>query len=208
MSLRKRSYEEEDDRDIYGGKVWSCSQRRALKAVLLHGKSIFITGAGGVGKSECIRHIVKEMRDRGLKVGVTAHTGVAAVTIQGQTLFSFMYFTKEKLSKTKEEIAKEVLENSFKCKALASYRALIIDEISMVDPKVFEIMDHVLKLTRRDYRPFGGLQLVLTGDFCQLEPVDGDYCFKSEVWKELELTNVYLKKMMRQKYKLKNNAMV
>lgn len=47
---RKRSYEDEDERDIFGGKVWSCSQRRALKAVLLQGKSVFITGAGGVGK--------------------------------------------------------------------------------------------------------------------------------------------------------------
>lgn len=66
---------------------------------------------------------------------------------------------------------------------MQSYRALIIDEISMVDPKVFDIMDHVLKMTRRDYRPFGGLQLILVGDFFQLpSPEDRKFTTKKYVF--------------------------
>lgn len=201
----KRKLSSEEERDIYGGKVWSSCQRRVLKAVLLQGKNVFVTGAGGVGKSECIRHIVKEMKNSGLRVGVTAHTGIAAITIQGQTLWSFMYFTKEKLLKPKEEIAAEMLKSPYKCKALQSYRALIIDEISMVDPKVFETMDYVLKVTRRDYRPFGGLQLVLVGDFFQLpSPEDRKlstkkYVFQTQCFWEVIEESFDLQEMWRQK---------
>ena len=156
------------DEDIYSGSVWSASQRRVLNVVLNKDQSVFITGAGGVGKSKCIDQIVKIMKERGLKVAVTAHTGIAAITIKGQTLWSFMHFNKERLKQSKEIIASEFLKKKYWCSVFQSYRALIIDEISMIDPHHFEIMDHVLQITRRDYRPFGGLQLILVGDFFQL----------------------------------------
>lgn len=166
MMERKRAFSM--DEDVFGAKSWSASQRRALTAVLVKGQSVLITGAGGVGKSECVKHIVQVLRGRGLKVAVTAHTGIAAITVKGQTLWSFMHFTPQLVARGKEEIAAAVLAKPHWCAAFASYRTLVIDEISMVDPREFEVMDHVLQLARRDYRPFGGLQLVLVGDFFQL----------------------------------------
>jgi ATP-dependent DNA helicase PIF1 len=201
---RKRKVSVVDD-DIFIGKTWSASQRRVLTAVISKGKSVFITGAGGVGKSACISQIVKIQRDRGLKVAVTAHTGIAAITIGGQTLYSFMKFTVDKLKKSKEEIAAEVMKNKFLCSFFQSYRTLIIDEVSMVDPYVFEVVDYVLQMARRDQRPFGGLQVVLVGDFFQLpSPSDrkmtvSKYIFQTSVfWKVTEEMHD-LQEMWRQK---------
>ena len=201
---RKRKLSVEDE-DIFAGMSWSASQRRVLNAVLTKGKNVFITGAGGVGKSACISQIVKIMRDRGFKVAVTAHTGIAAITIAGQTLYSFMKFTIEKLKKTKEEIADSITKNKFQTSAFQSYRALIIDEVSMVDPYVFETMDYVLQQARRDQRPFGGLQLILVGDFFQLpSPTDkkmtvNKYLFQSPLfWKSIDESHD-LQEVWRQK---------
>jgi len=201
MSKRKVS----QDEDIFSGKVFSASQRRALTAVLVRKQSVFITGAGGVGKSECIRQIVKICNERGLKVAVTAHTGIAALTIGGQTLWSFMHFTKDRLSKSKEEIAAEFLKHKFWCSNFQSYRAMIIDEISMIDPSVFEVMDHVLQVTRRDFRPFGGMQMILVGDFFQLpSPDEGRRTIQKYVFQSDSFWNVVeemhdLQEMWRQK---------
>jgi ATP-dependent DNA helicase PIF1 len=186
---RKRLHSE--DEDVFGDKIWSASQCRVLESVLKRGKRVFITGAGGVGKSEVIKRIVHVMKTRGLKVGVTAHTGIAAITIGGQTLFSFMHFTPSRIEKTKEEVGAEILKNKYWCDTFKSYRCLIIDEISMVDPHIFEMMDHVLQVARRDFRPFGGIQLILVGDFFQLPSPDRKmvqkYVFQSKVfWDVME----------------------
>lgn len=202
MSKRKLSV---GDDDIFLGKTFSTSQRRALTAVLTKGLSVFITGAGGVGKSECIKHIVMIMRDRGLKVGVTAHTGIAAITIDGQTLWSFMKFNIEILKKTKEEIATILMKKKGWAYNLNSYRALIVDEVSMIDPHVFEVMDYVIQMSRRVFTPFGGMQLILVGDFFQLPSPNEKkmtiqrYVFQSDVfWRAID--DMYdLQEMWRQR---------
>jgi predicted ATP-dependent serine protease len=135
MSKRKTSLGEED---IFMGKTFSTSQRRALSGVLLKGQSVFITGAGGVGKSECIKHIVTIMRERGLKVGVTAHTGIAAITINGQTLWSFMKFNVDLLKKTKEEIAQHFLKNKSAVYNLNSYKSQNNDLNTQINETVIE----------------------------------------------------------------------
>lgn len=203
MSKRKLSV---GDDDIFFGKTFSTSQRRALTAVLSRGQNVFITGAGGVGKSECIKHIVYVMRERGLRVAVTAHTGIAAITIGGVTLWSFMRFNVEVLKMPKEAIAANFVKNSNWRFQLNSYRALIIDEISMVDPYVFEVMDYVIQKSRGNDRPFGGMQLVLVGDFFQLpSPDDGKkitiqkYVFQSDTfWKVVDESHD-LQEMWRQR---------
>jgi len=68
----------------------------------------------------------------------------------------------------------------------------------MLDLELMEKISKYLSLARYNNKPFGGLQLVLTGDFCQLEPVSGDYCFKSDLWEKLNLEIIYLHKMIRQ----------
>jgi ATP-dependent DNA helicase PIF1 len=196
-----------DDNDSLGLEKFSCTQKRALKSVLLENKNVFITGAGGVGKSECIKHILKVTNARGQKVAVTSHAGIAALSIGGQTLWSFMGFNKDVLEKTKEEIASEKLaKRGHWCQIMQTYKMLIIDEISMIDPYIFEIIDYVLQMVRRDWRPFGGIQLVVVGDFFQLPSVEHSkratmqkYVFQSTVfWNAIEEMHD-LQEMWRQK---------
>lgn len=172
-------------------------QQNAIDA-FKSGKNIFLTGFAGAGKSVALKHIIEHALNNNIKIGVTATTGTAAFLIGGKTLHSYLGIG---LAKEEPEVLLEKLyeyKNFNVAKKLKELNVLIIDEVSMLDNSLFEKISKYIGLIRKKNKPFGGLQLILTGDFCQLEPVDGDYCFKSEVWKELELTNIYLKKMMRQ----------
>jgi ATP-dependent DNA helicase PIF1 len=201
--MEKRPRENSID-DVFGDKTWSASQQKALISVLQRGKSVFITGPGGVGKSEIIRQIRRVMNARSFRVAVLAHTGIAALNIDGQTIYSFMHFNPENAKKTKEEISAEYLaKKPYWVREFQSYKSLIIDEISMVDPQDFEKMDWILQQTRRDYRPFGGLQLILVGDFHQLPPpvLTGSrtFVFESPSFFRAIEDVIELKEMWRQK---------
>jgi ATP-dependent DNA helicase PIF1 len=160
--------------------------------------NIFLTGVAGAGKSVTLKKIIEYCNEEGLKFGVTATTGTAAFLIGGKTLHSYLGIGLAKESA--EEIYQYLRENKmfYIIKKLKDLQILIIDEVSMLDNILFEKISKYLSLVRRKSEPFGGLQLVLTGDFCQLEPVENDYSFKSPEWKKLELETVYLKKMIRQ----------
>jgi ATP-dependent DNA helicase PIF1 len=172
-------------------------QKEALEA-FKEKKNIFLTGVAGAGKSVTLKSIMDYCLSEGMNFGVTATTGTAAFLIGGKTLHSYLGIG---LGKDEPEVLLEKLKENkmfHVIKKLRQLDALIIDEISMLDLELFNKISQYISLIRRSKEPFGGLQIILTGDFCQLEPVDGDYCFKSEEWKKLELEVIYLKKMIRQ----------
>lgn len=161
------------------------------------GKNIFLTGPAGTGKSVTLNKIKEYCIHSSKQFGITATTGTAAFILGGKTLHSY----------TGIGLAKESAEELFKfvryklphvATRLRECQVLIIDEISMLDAELFDKLSEYLKYIRKNNKPFGGLQLVLTGDFCQLEPVSGDYCFKAKEWKELNLKTIYLHKLIRQ----------
>ena len=161
------------------------------------GKNIFLTGPAGTGKSVTLKKIIEHCESSALKYGVTATTGTAAFLIGGKTLHSYLGLGLAKESA--EEIFKFV---RYKLKHIAdkirTLNVLIIDEISMLDKELLEKISAYLCLLRRNSLPFGGIQIVLTGDFCQLEPVNGEYCFLSDLWKTINLKTIYLHKLVRQ----------
>ena len=161
------------------------------------GKNIFLTGPAGTGKSVTLKKIIEHCEFSALKYGVTATTGTAAFLIGGKTLHSYLGLGLAKESA--EEIFKFV---RYKLKHVAdkirALNVLIIDEISMLDKELLEKISAYLSLLRRNSSPFGGIQIVLTGDFCQLEPVNGEYCFLSDLWKTINLKTIYLHKLVRQ----------
>jgi ATP-dependent DNA helicase PIF1 len=161
------------------------------------GKNIFLTGPAGTGKSVTLKKIIEHCESSALKYGVTATTGTAAFLIGGKTLHSYLGLGLAKESA--EEIFKFV---RYKLKHVAdkirTLNVLIIDEISMLDKELLEKISAYLCLLRRNLLPFGGIQIVLTGDFCQLEPVNGEYCFLSDLWKTINLKTIYLHKLVRQ----------
>lgn len=173
-------------------------QQRAFDQFIL-GKNLFITGSGGTGKSHIINQIRQYCVSHTINFGVTSSTGVSAVNIQGTTLHSFLRVGLAK--KDHIELYNDLRSksyNKFKIKELQLLEVLVLDEVSMISDILFDKLSEYLKLIRNNNKPFGGIQMVITGDFLQLPNIEGDYCFHSYTWKELELETILLKKQMRQ----------
>ena len=160
-----------------------------------NGNNIFITGAGGVGKSFTIASIINWAKQNRKRIGVTATTGSAAILIGGQTIHSYLNIGLAKDDATK-------LANNIKYKTrlkLNKLDILIIDEISMMNEELFDKISIILSNIRVNHEPFGGVQIILVGDMFQLPPVVGDYCFTSEEWKRANITICNLTTNLRHK---------
>jgi ATP-dependent DNA helicase PIF1 len=162
----------------------------------LDGRNVFITGSAGTGKSFLLKYIIQELQSQHGLVGVavTASTGIAAVNLGGQTVHNFAGIGLGKGEP--ERIVSKVLHNEKAIDRWVDVKVLVIDEISMVDRTLFELLDLIARRVRNDDRPFGGIQLILVGDFLQLPPVpssreDGfvrEMCFESPLWEVAKLT--------------------
>jgi ATP-dependent DNA helicase PIF1 len=99
---------------------------------------------------------------------------------------------------TVENTIKNIKKKSSVYNNIISLEALIIDEISMLDLELFEKISNILQLIKKNNNPFGGVQLILVGDFCQLPPINGKYCFESDLWNKSEIVIVELTELVRQ----------
>ena len=172
-------------------------------------QNIFITGPGGSGKSELIKYIYEDAIRRGKNISVTALTGCAAVLLncKAKTLHSWAGIG---LGNAEADFIVEKIEkNKFKKKVWKITDILIVDEVSMMSLKLFELLNLVGKEVRKSNKPFGGIQIIFSGDFYQLPPVasnsanieDSQFCFESELWSILfdKVNQIALKKIFRQK---------
>jgi ATP-dependent DNA helicase PIF1 len=151
---------------------WSATQLQVIEDVVHGGKNVFLTGGGGVGKSRVVLEIKRRMLAAKRKIAVTAMTGRAAVNIGGTTFHSFLRLGPHELdSKTPEAIADDKAKNKFFAKDMRAVGLLIVDEVSMMEPRLFVASDIILKRLRDRPEPFGGLQVLFVGDFFQLPPV-------------------------------------
>jgi ATP-dependent DNA helicase PIF1 len=173
----------------------------------IQGKNIFITGPGGTGKSTLIKKIQADARKKQLNIQVCALTGCAAVLIgcKAKTIHSWSGIG---LGNGSIGInVKKVTLNKYKVKAWKNIDILVIDEVSMMSQKIFEMLDAIGKTARDNTRPFGGIQIIFLGDFYQLPPVGNKdeidtvrFCFESPLWNEIfkNENTVQLKKIFRQ----------
>lgn len=181
-------------------------QRAALRAVQ-NGHNLFLTGAGGTGKSHTIRAIVGWARDAGVRCAVTALTGCAALLLgQGaKTLHSWAGIGLARESPA--DLAEAVKRNRRAARRWIDTQLLIIDEISMMTPELLEKLDLVARrIRKRPEKPFGGLQVVFAGDFCQLPPVtkaarpeDIKFVFECDAWRSIVQETVELVQILRQR---------
>lgn len=161
-------------------------------------ENIFITGHAGTGKS----YILNKLKEKLPKLIITSTTGIAAVNIKGQTIHSWAGVGI--CNRPIEYTVERILKRSATKKQIQKCKLLAIDEISMLDIKTFEYVDKVLRLVRENDEPFGGIQLIVIGDFFQLPPVnlntedERKYCFESELWNDLNFKTIMLKKNYRQ----------
>jgi ATP-dependent DNA helicase PIF1 len=161
------------------------------------GKNLFFTGDAGTGKSYFIREIYKELSDK--IVFKTAYTGIASINIKGMTIHSFSGCGIEiEFDKMIKNIYnnKNALKRWFKCEIL------IIDEVSMLGKKFFENMEKIARKIKGNNKFFGGIQLILTGDFFQLKPINDEYLFKSEVF----INNIRNFFELKQNYRQNDNS--
>ena len=179
------------------------------------GESIFFTGAAGTGKSFVLKHLIGALPAD--TTAVTASTGCAAVHIGGQTLHGWAGVGIE--PRPLVDIVAKVRKNKRLLKNWMKTKVLIIDEVSMVDGDFFDYLESIGRQLKDINRPFGGIQLVLCGDFLQLPPVSKDktkdalFCFQSKSWDECVPARIELREVYRQSgdpefAKLLNNVRV
>lgn len=166
------------------------------------GKNVFITGSAGTGKSFTIKEIVRWAFSRNIFVAVTSSTGTSAISIGGRTVHSFLGIGLAQ--KDAYQIYLHVKrKHQPKIKQLEELKLLIIDEVSMISAELLDKISLYLQHVRKNPFPFGGLQIILSGDMCQLPPVNGEFCFLSKTWTEAKFNCVELIKQMRQEGDLK-----
>jgi ATP-dependent DNA helicase PIF1 len=157
-------------------------QLNALSAIL-QGKNILLTGPAGTGKSHTIKIVRDLYSKRGLKVAITATTGVSAVLVEGKTIHAWSGIG---ICNTKESALKRVMSQGKARERITSTVLLIIDEVSMLSGHMLDILDYIFRIVRCNSNAFGGLQVILCGDFYQLKPVKSDsYAFNAANWDSL-----------------------
>lgn len=176
------------------------NQEEALQ-ILKMGYNTFLTGQAGSGKTYVINSYISYLKKHKIKVAVTASTGIAATHISGSTIHSWSGIgIKDSLSDSdidalsqKERIYKNFTE----------VQVLVIDEISMLGPEQLASIEKLARYIRQSPLPFGGIQVVLVGDFFQLPPITKgislpSFAFEHPVWRQLKLAICYLTTQFRQ----------
>ncbi|MGO5148553.1 PIF1 family DEAD/DEAH box helicase [Bifidobacterium boum] len=141
-------------------------QTDALR-ILNAGANVFLTGAPGAGKTYVLNQFVKQARQRGASVAVTASTGIAATHLNGQTIHSWSGVGVAQVMT--DTLLKQI--KTRRGKRIRATDILVIDEISMMHAWLFDMVDQACRVVRRSPEPFGGLQVVMSGDLFQLPPV-------------------------------------
>lgn len=189
-------------------KISLSSEQQSVKnLVCFKHASVFFTGPAGTGKSVLMRAIIQELRKKYKRdpecLGVTASTGLAACNIGGMTLHSFsgIGLGKEDV----QTLVRKIRRNPKAKQRWQKVKTLVIDEISMVDGDLFDKLSQIGRTIRNNGRPWGGIQLVLTGDFFQLPPVpdrekrDVKFAFEAATWNTSIDHTIGLTEVFRQK---------
>lgn len=190
-------------------KIVLSDEQIAVRDLVMKGHSLFFTGAAGTGKSVLLREIISSLYSKysPVAIAVTASTGLAALNIRGETLHRFSGIG---LGNAPAEHLIAAIKKRQECmQRWKQCKVLIIDEISMVDGTLLDKLDKIAKNVRANSGDFGGIQVICTGDFFQLPPVDGNkwhnknqpkvkFAFESKVWQRMMKVTVVLNKVFRQ----------
>lgn len=168
--------------------------------IMLSGESVLLTGPAGAGKTYVLNQFIKLAKSEGKHVSVTATTGLAATHLGGSTIHSWagigvLDYIPQGFAQHLAKGRLEIIEKT---------DVLIIDEISMLHDYRLDMVDEVCRIVRKKDIPFGGIQLIMSGDFFQLPPINkgegraGGFVVHSRAWEELDPTICYLQEQHRQ----------
>lgn len=176
------------------------TQAQAL-SILTTGANVFLTGEPGSGKTHTVNKFVAWLRNQGIEPAITASTGIAATHIHGMTIHAWSGIgIRTMLS---EADVDQIASKEHVSRRIQKTTTLIIDEISMLSAPVLSMVDMVCREVKRNSLPFGGIQVVLVGDFFQLPPIGRGndrpaFAFESSVWGDLHPIICYLTEQHRQ----------
>lgn len=177
------------------------TQERAL-SILKTGANVFLTGEPGSGKTHTVNQYISYLRDHGIEPSITASTGIAATHVGGMTIHSW---SGVGISRFLEPYALDaLLSRESLAKRINAAKVLIIDEISMLDATVLDLVEQVVRQIRQRPEPFGGLQVIFVGDFFQLPPISqrgeepARFAFEGRAWKSANPITCYLSEQHRQ----------
>ncbi|MEI7688779.1 MAG: AAA family ATPase [Candidatus Nomurabacteria bacterium] len=180
------------------------TQEQALK-IMKTGVNIYLTGSAGSGKTYLLNQYISYLEDHDIAVAVTASTGITATHMNGMTIHGWSGIGVRSFMGEKE--LEQLEEKKYLWKRFDKARVLIIDEVSMLHGFQLDMIEKVCRRFKRSSKPFGGLQVILSGDFFQLPPVEkfkkeGDtkssMVYESEAWKILNPAICYLTEQHRQ----------
>lgn len=160
-------------------------------------KNIFLTGSAGTGKSWVIKAYVEAYK-YAKNIAITSTTGISAILIGGTTLHSYLGIGLGTASV--ENLVSKIFKIPYLRKKWTDLQVLIIDEISMLSPDLFDKLEQMARIIRKSAKPFGGIQLILSGDFLQLPCVESDnFCNEAKSWSSCIGNNVIcLSEIIRQ----------
>ena len=177
------------------------TQKEALDILKL-GHNVYLTGSAGSGKTYLLNQYIDYLKKNKIEVAVTASTGIAATHMNGITIHSWSGLgIRDALSETE---LLELEERRYLWDRIQRTKVLIIDEVSMLHHFRLDLVDTLVRRFKRDERPFGGMQVVLCGDFFQLPPVsrqgerEAHFVYHADAWKALDPTICYLHEQHRQ----------
>jgi ATP-dependent DNA helicase PIF1 len=194
------------------------TQSEAL-TILKTGANVFLTGEPGAGKTHTVNAYVKYLRFQGIEPAICASTGIAATHIGGMTIHSWSGIgIRNKLDQYELD---KIASNEYVARRIGKTKVLIIDEVSMLGPETLSMVEAVCREVKRANEPFGGLQVVLVGDFFQLPPIVknnfqnknvdefnqdsffeqeevGLFAYQSQAWKKMSPIVCYLTEQHRQ----------
>ncbi len=168
--------------------------------IMMAGESVLLTGPAGSGKTYVLNEFIRSAKYDGKHVAVTATTGLAATHLSGNTIHSWSGIGIH------DELPKNFFDGLLKGRReiIEKTDVLIIDEVSMLHDYRLDMVDKVARKVRKSDKPFGGIQVILCGDFFQLPPVTrgdqpkGVFVVNAEVWEELDPVVCYLSEQYRQ----------
>lgn len=198
VNQKTKNIKKEQEHPSYNQKeiILDESQKKILNEIIETKRNMVILGSAGTGKSTTIKAIIKACKQQNINIGVTATTGCAAILIGGNTIHSFMGIGTAEYSAI--TLANNILYKKHKLSKLVKLEILLIDEISMMNAELLSKVSNVLSIIRNNPSPFGGVQVILIGDFYQLPPVQGEFCFKSDIWNQMNFSIHQLTKIYRQ----------
>lgn len=175
-------------------------QKEAFE-LMKNGHNLFISGPSGTGKSYLIKQFKKWCYLRNKTIAITALTGISAIIIDGTTVHSFAGIGLGEDSV--DILIDKINKNKFIRNRWVNTKVLVIDEVSMMKPLLFEKLEEIARKIRKIEHPFGCMQIILVGDFAQLPPVYTDtaeqkFCFESEIWEKIIKKTINLTEIKRQ----------